>query len=98
MSFPSPSRVWPSITTCECSRQVGPSSTCPPTMQYGPISQPAPICALGWITAVECTISLSCLELPATCAQPAIRRLALRCYHHKGHGRLADDFPLHLAH
>ena len=40
-------RVWPSMTTWECNRQRGPSSTCSPMTQYGPISQSSPIWALG---------------------------------------------------
>ena len=47
ISFSFPSFVWPSMTTCECSRQLSPSVTCSPMTQYGPISQPAPICAFG---------------------------------------------------
>ena len=39
--------VWPSMTTCECSLQPSPSATCSPMTQYGPISQPEPICAWG---------------------------------------------------
>src|SRR5664279_1821426 len=98
ISFPCPRRVWPSITTCEWSRQPGPSSTCSPTMQYGPISQPAPICALGWITAVECTISFSCVKLPATHCPHNITRQSLCVHQHEGHGRLADHFSPHFAH
>src|SRR5437660_551612 len=44
--------VSPSSTTCECSRHPSPNCTFPPTTQYGPISQPAPSCALGSTTAV----------------------------------------------
>src|SRR5882757_1339874 len=33
---PSPSLVWPSITTCDTSSQCSPSTTLAPTVQYGP--------------------------------------------------------------
>src|ERR1019366_1297009 len=98
MTFPCPTRAWPSMTKCECSRQCGPSSTCCPITQYGPISQPAPIWALGWITAVGCTISLSCLELHTTRCQPLAVSQPSRFHEHEGHGRLAYHIPSYFAH
>ena len=52
ISFSRPRIVWPSMTTWECNRQLSPRTTCSPITQYGPMSQPMPIWALGWMIAV----------------------------------------------
>src|SRR5579883_578982 len=48
----SPMLVQPLTTTCACSTVPRPTETFSPTMQYGPISTPRSILALGWTIAV----------------------------------------------